>query len=185
MTRIWLIRHCHPDIPDGVRMCLGRADLPLSRKGREEAAALAIRFRDIPLTHVFCSHLSRGIQTAQALTASPIVLPGLEERNMGQWDGLTFAEIQRRYPELYAARGQNPNLLPPDSESDTDALTRFQTAMLQAASIAGGDFAVVSHGGVIGLFLEHLTGIRYKPAYGEVIPLHFHSGKFTAAQPTV
>ena len=37
---------------------------------------------------------------------------------------------------------------------------------------------------VISLFLEHLTGTRYKPSYGEVIPLHFHSGKFTAVQPT-
>ena len=184
MIRVWLIRHCHPDIPDGVRMCLGRTDLPLSQTGRKEAAALGERFRDIPLTHVFCSHLSRSIQTAQALTPAPIVLPGLEEQNMGQWDGLTFSEIRLRYPELYAARGQNPNLLPPDSEAGIDALTRFQTAMLQAASIAEGDFAIVSHGGVISLFLEHLTGTRYKPSYGEVIPLHFHSGKFTAVQPT-
>lgn len=187
MTRVWLIRHCHPAISEGVRMCLGRTDLPLSQKGTEDAAALGIRFRDIPLTHVYCSHLSRSIQTAQALAPSPIILSGLEEQDMGQWDGLTFSEIKLRYPELYAARGQKPTLLPPDSEPDAHALTRFQSAMSQAASIADGDFAVVSHGGVISLFLEHLTGTRYKPAYGEAIWLHHHSGhsfSISSAQPT-
>ena len=178
MAQVYLIRHCHPDIPPGVRMCLGRTDLPLSPTGHAEAAALGGQFRHIPLTHVFCSHLQRSIETAQALTAAPVILPGLEEMYAGQWDGLTFDEIQLRWPELYAARDLDSTLPLPDAEPEEQALKRFQRAMAQAAASADGDFAVVSHGGIISLFLKHLTGSRYKPNYGEVVHLQYVSGQF-------
>ena len=175
MRQVYLIRHCHPAIPAGVRMCLGRTDLPLSSRGLSEAQALGERFRQIPLSAVFTSPLTRCVETARCLSDTPVVLAGLEELDAGLWDGLTFDEIQARDPDLYHARGADPTLLPPEGESAESGLARFRAAMEAACSMAEGDFAVVSHGGILSIYLEYLGLSRRKPAYGEVIPLPFSS----------
>ncbi|MBR2799448.1 MAG: histidine phosphatase family protein, partial [Oscillospiraceae bacterium] len=99
MRRVYLVRHGHPDIPLGERWCLGRTDLPLAAIGRMQAALLPF---DPELTGkpVFSSYLMRAIETAQPLCPEPRIMPGLEEQDLGEWDGLPFSEIMVRWPEL-------------------------------------------------------------------------------------
>lgn len=175
MKRVYLIRHGLPDFPQGQRMCLGRTDLPLSAAGLAQARAMAASLP--PVSAVFSSPLQRALQTARAI-GSPIVVEDLQELFAGDWDGLLFSEIQQRYPALYAARGITPGLPLPKGESDESGLLRFCQAMEQATGMASGDFAVVSHGGVIRLFLRHLGGQPRKPAYAEVVPLIYENGNF-------
>lgn len=175
MKRVYLIRHGLPDFPQGQRMCLGRTDLPLSATGLAQARDMAASLP--PVSAVFSSPLQRALQTARAI-GSPIVVEDLQELFAGDWDGLLFAEIQQRYPELYAARGITPGLPLPNGESDESGLHRFSLAMKRAAAMAYGDFAVVSHGGVIRLFLRSLGAQPRKPAYAEVVPLIYKHGTF-------
>ena len=35
-------------------------------------------------------------------------MPALRELGVGDWEGLTFQEIRRRFPETYALRGEDP-----------------------------------------------------------------------------
>lgn len=178
MRRVYLIRHCRPDIPEGVRMCLGSTDLPLGEAGHQQARQLGKQFAGLPLQQVFCSRLIRSQETARYLHPAPMILPGLEELDAGEWDGLTFDEIRLRYPDLYAARGIDPTLPLPGSEPEASGLLRFSAAMEQAARMANGDFAVVAHGGVISLFLQSLRMPRYKPLYGEVVLLNWDGRRY-------
>ena len=90
MRKIYLIRHGVPNLPKGARMCLGRTDLPLGSLGILQAALLGATFKDTDLMAVYCSSLLRGRQTA-ALIGGPVTeLPGLEEMDAGEWDGLTL-----------------------------------------------------------------------------------------------
>ena len=175
MTRVYLIRHCLPDFPGGVRMCLGVTDLPLGPEGLAQAAEMAASLP--PVTAVFSSPLSRALQPARALGLPVTVLEGLRELDAGEWDGLTFPQIRSRYPALYAARGVNPELPLPGGEDPIQGLARFLKAMHQAAG-SGGDCAVVAHGGIIAEFLKEITGVRRKPDYGEVIPLFRENNTF-------
>ena len=176
--RVYLIRHCRPDFPEGSSMCLGRTDLPLGETGHRQAAELKEMMQNTELTAVFCSPLRRSRETALYLTDAPITLSGLEELDMGQWDGLTFAEIRAQYPEIYAARGIDPTVPIPGSEPGDAGLVRFTRAMEQAARQATGDFAVVSHAGVMMLFLKSLGLSGDKPPYGGIVPLVWENGKF-------
>lgn len=176
MKRVFLIRHGFPQFPNGQRQCIGSTDLPLSERGRTQAADMA---RDLPpITAVFSSPLTRATQTAQAIHADFTILDDLRELDYGQWEGLTFPEIRDRYPALYAARADNPALQPPGAESLDAGLARFSAAMTEAARQSPGDLAVVSHGGVIALFLESVTGRWHKPDYCEVITLHWDQKRF-------
>ena len=65
MRRIYLIRHTMPDFPAGQKMCCGWADIPLGAVGRMQAVLLERYMADYPVTQVFCSDLSRSVQTAR------------------------------------------------------------------------------------------------------------------------
>lgn len=176
MKQVYLIRHGLPDFPGGQRQCIGSTDLPLSAEGRTQAAEMAQALG--PVAAVFTSPLARAVQTAQVIRSEPIILDGLRELDYGVWEGLTFSQIRLRYPALYAARGDDPTLLPPGAESSCCGLARFSAAMEEAARRSPGDFAVVAHGGVIALFLEHVTGRWNKPGYCEIKKLQWDHSRF-------
>ncbi len=176
MKRIYLIRHGAPDVPEGVRMCLGRTDIPLGETGRRQARRTAENFP--PVTAVYSSPLSRCTQTAACFGMPVTILEGLRELDAGLWDGLTFDVIRQRYPEHYAARGQNPALRPPEGESQAHGVARFRCALETAVRSAPGDCAIVTHGGITAAFLEALTGTWQKPGYTEVVTLVWDAGRF-------
>lgn len=74
------------------------------------------------------------------------------------------------------------SLLDSGAEPPEQALARFLGAMEEAARISPGDFAVVAHGGVMELFLQEVTGRRYKPRYCEVISLRWENGRFMQSE---
>ena len=80
---------------------------------------------------------------------------------------------------METARARDLSLQPPGAESREAGLARFSAAMEEAARRSPGDLAVVAHGGIIALFLEHITGRWHKPDYCEIITLQWdESGIF-------
>ena len=176
MKKVYLIRHGLPDFPHGEKMCIGTTDIPLGEKGRDQAEIMAKKLP--PVTAVFSSPLTRAVQTAQAIGLPAKVLDGLREMYAGEWDGLTFEEIRQRYSELYAARATDLTIPLPAGEDHEEGLARFTAAMVMAANLAPGDFAVVAHGGIIAQFLQSITGTWYKPGYTEVVNLYWNDSTF-------
>ena len=162
MRTLYLIRHAMPDIPLGERWCVGgRSDFPLGAIGRLQAALLpfAPELRDV--TAVYCSALTRARQTAAALCAAPTVVPGLEEQDMGEWDGLSFAAIREKFPALYAAREKDPTLMPDGAENESEVRARMETALRRILAESEGELAAVSHKGAIASLLGSREGLEY------------------------
>lgn len=176
MKKVYLIRHGQPDFPEGKRMCLGITDIPLSQQGLAQAEEMARKLPEV--SAVYSSPLTRAVQTAQAIGLPITILDDLRELNAGQWDGLCFDEIQRRFGDLYAARGSDPTLPLPGGEDHAQGLARFRAAVEQAVKESPGDLAVVAHGGVIAQFLKVITGQWRKPGYAEIVPLIWENGEF-------
>lgn len=176
MKKVYLIRHGLPDFPDGKGMCIGTTDIPMGEVGLAQAAEMADNLP--PVTAVFSSPLTRAVQTAQAIGSPVTIVPDLREMYAGEWDGLTFEEIRQRYSELYAARATDLTIPLPAGEDHEEGLARFTAAMVMAANLAPGDFAVVAHGGIIAQFLQSITGTWYKPGYTEVVNLYWNDSTF-------
>ena len=166
MRRVFLIRHGHPDIPLGERWCLGHTDLPLCAVGRMQAALLPFD-PELPGKPVFSSRLSRALETARPLCRSPLIREGLEEQDLGEWDGLPFTEIMRRWPELYAAREKNPDIWPDSAETTEAVRQRMYSAVLRCLEESEGDIVIVSHKSAI----ASLTGQRPKLKHTSVSTL--------------
>lgn len=176
MKRVYLIRHAMPAFPAGKRMCIGITDIPIGETGKQQALQMAEKLPSV--SAVFSSPLRRAVQTAQAIGQPVTTIPGLREMYAGEWDGLTFEEIRKRYPQLYAARADDLTIPIPGAEEVSVSLPRFCAAMEQAAEAAPDDFAVVAHGGIIAQFLKKISGTWYKPDYAEVITLCYENGIF-------
>lgn len=159
---IYLIRHAMPDIPLGERWCVGgRSDFPLGRLGRIQAARLAFIKELQSVDAVFSSPLVRAVETARPLLSAPRIVPGLEEQDMGVWDGLSFREIRQRYPALYEAREHDPSLLPEGAEDAAALEERMRAAVLRCLRESEGDIAIVSHKGAIASLVGHRSALSY------------------------
>lgn len=135
---------------------------PLSEHGRLQAQKLANFIRHIGLGALYTSDLRRAVETADLLAEqlgySPIPDARLRERNIGNWQGLTLAEMQAWYPEEYQTLLADPDAFKvPGGESRAEVRQRmvsaFEDILAQDKSERVG---IVSHTTAVRLLLEHL-----------------------------
>lgn len=135
----------------------GWTDVPLSPAGERQARALEQRLiAELPGVPTYSSPLQRAAATARAVaraTGAPLVLmDDLREINCGLVDGACIDEVQRRYPEAWAAneRQDDEGFRWPEGESYRELRDRCLRAVRHvAAAHAGGMALLVTHAGVI------------------------------------
>jgi broad specificity phosphatase PhoE len=130
---------------------------------------LAARLASVPLTAAYTSDLSRARETAEVILAgrdgvSLESTPALREVSHGDWEGLTHAEAQARYPQDYPRRFvlDNPTFAPPGGESVAALLERmglFGERVRMEHSNTDDHVLLVSHGGALRGLALHLLGL--------------------------
>ena len=161
-TRIIAIRHGETAWNVDTRI-QGHLDIPLSANGRWQAARLAEALRDETITAIYASDLTRAWETAQyvgqvhGLQLNKEV--GLRERDFGDFEGKTFAEIELLLPEQSLRwRKRDPEFYPAGGESLTAMRTRvLEAAERLAAQHPGEQIALVGHGGVMDVLYRAAT----------------------------
>jgi broad specificity phosphatase PhoE len=128
----------------------GRSDVPLTDVGLQQAAAAAKRLASAGLGAIVTSPLLRTLQTAQevaAVTGAAVVTDdGFRETDFGAWEGLTFAEVRKRWPAELTNWLADPEVAPPDGESFTDVSARVTAALHRVlAARTGQTVLIVSH----------------------------------------
>ena len=165
MTTIYLIRHGDVAGNSGdIRTFAGARDLELTPRGIEQARAIATRMKDVKLDAVYASQLQRAWRTADGIAAQHDLkvtrLEGWNEVNYGDWEGLSEAEINADYADLWKSRVADPWLIaPPQGESYQMLWARLEpewNALLEKH--AGQSVAVVGHNGSLRVLLCHLLG---------------------------
>jgi broad specificity phosphatase PhoE len=160
-TRIILVRHGETALTAQGRYS-GRGDVPLSDEGQAQAMAAGGRVAGISrdVTAVLSSPLARCTRTAELIAAEvggvPVtVIPDLIECDFGDWEGLTFAEVQERWPNEMREWLASPAVAPPDGESFKAVSKRVRGVLATIKqSYAGGVVVVVSHVSPIKLILQ-------------------------------
>ena len=155
VTRLLLLRHAESQWNAEGRW-QGTADPPLSPGGEEQAQSAGELLRPFGFAAIVSSDLQRARRTAEVLAAAlggapPAVDPGLREYDVGDWRGLTRAEIEARWPGAIAAWRQGRLPSTPHGERRDAAVRRVADALYRvAAAHPGGPVLVITHGGVIG-----------------------------------
>jgi broad specificity phosphatase PhoE/ribonuclease HI len=150
-TALLLLRHAQTAMSVERRFS-GVGDPPLTPYGEEQAAALAARVAAMPgpFAAVWSSPLRRALRTASlvadALGLEVRVDERLRETDFGDWEGLTFGEIQSRDGDTLTAWLGDQDLPAPGGESfaaTTRRVRQVRDAVL--AEHPGENVVVVSH----------------------------------------
>ncbi len=156
-TRLILVRHGSTALTAQGRYS-GRGDPPLTDEGEAQAMAAGGRVAGLSrdITAVLSSPLQRCVRTAELISAEvgavPVtVLEDLIECDFGQWEGLSFAEVQERWPREMQAWLASTSVAPPGGES-------FQ-AVAKRARGACDTIVRANPGGVV-VVVSHVTPIK-------------------------
>jgi probable phosphoglycerate mutase len=177
MTHLVLIRHGETVWQNENRYA-GRTDIPLSPRGHEQAARLARWASSAQLTAIWVSPLLRARQTAEpserATRLTVHVDPRLQEIDFGQGEGLTRAEIQRSFPEAFAAFEADPVAHPlPAGENPRHVAERAVACFREIVrKHPNGRVLVVTHNTLIRLSLCELMGVplsQYRSLFPSII----------------
>ena len=149
----------------------GRTDIPLNEEGIRQAGLLADALlkkeaesgRKAAVTYV--SPLIRARETARIVAeraGTPVrEMDELKERDFGFWEGKTWEEVERGYPEEFHFWEKNPDEgAPSGGESCASCRLRCRRALEQILSQREGDAAVVAHGGILVFLINELLAER-------------------------
>lgn len=175
MLRLLMLRHAQSTWNAQGRW-QGHADPPLSTEGKQTAKAVASQYLDI--SRIISSPLLRAKETAEIIAASNnlgtiATHPGLAERDLGEWEGLTRNEVEEGWPEYLQEHKW------PESAETTEAFQkrvlaainglaeRIEAEKIKAEKIEAnmqdlpGETLIVSHAGVI-ITLEQSLGEAWR-----------------------
>jgi len=151
----YLVRHGETEWNRMGRM-QGHLGVPLSAKGRRQAAQVGKRLHSVEFSAAYCSDLPRAAETARIIADGRDleVTPDsdLREFSYGEWEGLTLEEVETRYPGALAERietGGNLGWSAPGGEGAIDAIQRVRRFSTRASASLGTreNVLVVAHGG--------------------------------------
>ena len=163
-TRLYLVRHGATQLSAEDRFS-GDAGAELSDEGRSQAQRLAARLQDHQLSAIYCSPLSRAVDTARIVAGScrvePVLCDPLREIRHGRWEGLTRQDVETRFADEYAAWEEDPFTVAPEGgESGVSVLARALPAVRDiVVRHAGQAVLAVSHKATIRLLLCSLLGL--------------------------
>ena len=152
MGRLLLVRHGETPWNAEGRI-QGHSDVGLSEKGKQQASMIAGRLANVRVDAAYSSDLVRCQDTAKVILERHNIplqtTPELRERFYGVFEGLTMAERQTRFPELFAASVINDlDFAPTDGESPRETLRRMTPVMDQIRNSHANETAlIVGHGG--------------------------------------
>lgn len=161
---VYLLRHGKIAVEGEQRRYIGQADIPLEATGVCQAERLQGRLAQIGFTAVYCSDLVRSRETARIIAGGTQkcveVRPKLREISLGEWEGLTFDEVARRFPDKFEARGKDiAYYRTPGGESFADCSQRVLITFHEIMVEAGDPVVIVGHAGVNRLILCYVLGM--------------------------
>ena len=153
-TRVIALRHGETAWNVASRI-QGQLDIGLNEVGRDQAARVAAALAGEVFDAIYSSDLSRARATAEAVARvaglEVQTEPSLRERGFGNFEGLTFAEIQTRFPEEARRwRRRDAGFGPDGGETLVGFAERAVAGVAAlAAKHRGQHIVVVTHGGVL------------------------------------
>jgi 2,3-bisphosphoglycerate-dependent phosphoglycerate mutase len=168
-TTVLLVRHgescpAHPDRPFPLRD--GHGDPPLDPVGVEQAQLLGERLANEKIDAIYVTNLARTHETAAPLAArlglTPIEEPDLREVFLGDWEGGEFRVRAANNDPVFARiwSEERWDVIPNAEKQEVFEQRVWDGFSRIVAAHADQRVVVVSHGGVIGELLHHITGAR-------------------------
>ena len=174
-TTLIIIRHGETEW-NRERRIQGHLDSALTPKGFAQAHACAARLAPEKIDAVVTSDLYRAQHTAKILTTGRALSmtseATLRERSFGAGEGMTYAEMDSKYPQIFAQTSLvDAEFTLPEGETRADFHARVKTSIEKlVAAHTGKCLLIVTHGGVLGVIYRWLNKMPIASAQRVAIP---------------
>ncbi len=163
---MYIVRHAETEW-NLKKIIMGHKDSPLTAKGIIQAKILKDKFKAINFTAVFSSDSGRAKATANLIVLEKDLAVKttklLREKNFGQFEGRLMKDYIVALQEALGKKEKLSweeifnNKVGQGDESEGEAITRFIVHLREIASAyLDKNVLVVTHGGLMGMFLMHL-----------------------------
>ncbi|MEG2290642.1 MAG: histidine phosphatase family protein [Clostridium sp.] len=165
--RLFLIRHGQTDwnLKGKIQ---GSYDIELNDTGIKQAKELGNKIigENYKFSKIYSSSQIRAVRTSEILSETTnieyITIKGLEEINLGEWEGLSWTEVQAKYPVEYEEWYINRRYTkPPKGEAYEEMLERVITAIYKIINENSNDVAIVTHSAVIMCLQCYITNTSF------------------------
>lgn len=152
LQRLVLWRHGETDYNAAGRI-QGHLDTSLTSAGQDQAKQAAPVIASFQPDIAVSSDLRRAISTAAAFTeASGMPVhqdKRLRETYLGEWQGLSGAEVEHGWPGAMQTWRSTPTWAPPGGESRVEVAERASSVVSELDAAHTGTAMVCAHGGLI------------------------------------
>jgi len=162
-TKVILVRHGETEW-NKQRRFQGNKDISLNKLGQSQAQKLALRLQDEDIVSIYSSDLIRAKKTADIVAKehdlSVIETAKLREINFGDWEGLSFSDLETNHSQEFNAWQNDPlEKAPPSGETLVEFKERIVPQLRKIiAQHQEETILIVAHGGVnkvaLATFLE-------------------------------
>lgn len=168
---------------------------PITQKGKDEMDVLAkwLMNKTPHVDKIYTSSALRAIQSARILSKEYDldyeIIDGMYDRKAGLWGGLTFEQIEEKYPEMLHKYHENPYEYWPDGGETTQEL-RERVDNIVSEMVVLNEYktvVVVTHEDVIQSVIASILGVPPEHQGKILIPtgsasqLNFYSSWATLA----
>ena len=120
--QIYLVRHGETSWNKEYRY-YGKTDIPLNQVGEEQGRKVGRLLKDIAFDRIYTSPLKRAIQTKQLIMkendkkgGEEIVSSALSEQDLGIFEGYTYKQLEKQFPEQLKQWNEEFRLAPHGGE---------------------------------------------------------------------
>ncbi len=165
MKQLYFIRHGETDNNKNHLLQGRKINASINSKGKEQAEAISVALKEIPIQKAITSSLIRTIETAQPLINSKnLKFEGyeeLDEMSFGEWEGKPFSEVidQIRIVQEAWISGETSTRIP-GGESPEEVLERAGKKVLDILESSSEEhIAFILHGRLIRVLLSAFLGM--------------------------
>lgn len=161
--KLFLIRHGQTDwnVKGKIQ---GSCDTELNDTGIKQAEELSnmIIKNDYKFSKIYSSPQKRALKTAEVLSrvtkVEHVAIEDLKEINFGEWEGMSWKEVEEKYLAEYEKWYMNRRYTkPPKGESYQEMLERVLSVLHKIINDNCDDVAIVTHSAVIMCIQCYLT----------------------------
>lgn len=157
LCKIIFIRHGATSYSEEKRLYDSEDYPPLNELGKEETQKIAHWLKETcpNVDAIYTSSALRSIQSARIIAKNYKIdfeiLDNLQERKAGIWGGLTFSQIQEKYPDMFAEYKKNPaEFVIEGAETPTEINERVKKVLDKIIKKnAYKTVVIVTHAGVV------------------------------------
>ncbi len=148
---------------------IGATDVSLCSEGHHQLMSIGkwLKQKRLASLPVFCSPLKRCVETANILKLDNISLQkNLKEISFGEWEGLSYKDIQKKDPGLFLKWGKlERDFSFPGGESFQNFLSRVERFFDSLRKSPEERVIIISHGGVIRYLMSLFMGLDFRRSF--------------------